>query len=437
MNVKHQKDCLQCEISDPWICLNCCTSHCLYHMREHMLETNHHFCVSSITFDIFCIWCGDVVYHKECSLYKQFALKCYDNEGIQCLKYFLSHSLPVFSISTDKYSYICSTTNYDSAEDLKKYNCSIRGICDMGNTCYMNSVLQVLLHITPLKNFFLSDKHSYLDCFINNVIVPDEKHKCAACVLRDLFFYVNSDKSTTPLIPYSLLYTVFKSSSSLSTCDHQDVQEFYLCLFELLHQSLIQKFSTQPNICTCIIHTLFGGVLTTYSVNSTHENDISKTYEDFFDISLAIPFNGCTLYDCLNQYIAEEVISNSFNFVQQTRYVRIKKLPVVLFLRINRIETVSNHINKDNSYISFPITNLDFTHYVDSTINDSYIYDLFACIVHTGNVNEGHYVSYVKIDNKWFLFDNLKIHEYTEKTIENLKPYILVYIQKTVKYSDS
>ena len=72
--------------------------------------------------------------------------------------------------------------------------------------------------------FSIHFSHSQLlikDCFLNNNIVQDESYKCAACVLRDMYQYVffslldcysqlYMETTGAPIMPYNLLYIVFK-----------------------------------------------------------------------------------------------------------------------------------------------------------------------------------------------------------------------------------
>ncbi|XP_068652728.1 ubiquitin C-terminal hydrolase 22 isoform X2 [Aristolochia californica] len=350
----------------------------------------------------------------------------------------------------------------------------LRGLNNLGNTCFMNSVLQALLHTPPLRNYFLVDRHNRDIC--------RRSLPCLACDIDSMFSAVYSG-DRTPYSPARFLYSWWQHSANLATYEQQDAHEFFISMLDRIHEK--EELSNSQNKgngdCHCIAHQVFSGVLRS-DVSCTVCGFTSTTYDPCVDISLDMqPLPSLsekstkmgrsvgisTLMGCLDLFTRPERLGSDQKLYCQNCEVRqdslkqmsIRRLPLVLCFHMKRFEhsPIKKMSKKIDQYLQFPFS-LDMAPYLSSSIirnrfgNRIFAFDgdesdmstelstefeLFAVVTHSGKLEAGHYVTYLRLRNQWYKCDDAWITHVSEKVVRALQAYMMYYIQKMLYYKAS
>jgi ubiquitin carboxyl-terminal hydrolase 22/27/51 len=345
------------------------------------------------------------------------------------------------------------------------YTVGFRGLINLGNTCFMNCIVQVLTHIPLLKEFFLSNKHK---CMMTSPSL------CLVCEMSLLFQAMYSGNQS-PHIPYKLLHLIWIHAEHLAGYRQQDAQEFLIAILDVLHRHSRDDGIDQEgnsNCCNCIIDHIFTGSLQS-DLTCQVCHGVSTTIDPCWDISLDLPGpytpgrassstssrdgqkpRVISLTDCLKWFTRPEDLGSSAkikcsqcqSYQESTKQLTMKKLPIVACFHLKRFEHLGKQRRKINSFISFPLE-LDMTPFLASTkesimkgqpltecVPSENKYSLFAVINHHGTLESGHYTSFVRQEkDQWFSCDDAVVTKATMEELLNSEGYLLFYHRQDIE----
>ena len=352
------------------------------------------------------------------------------------------------------------------------------GLQNLGNTCFLNAVLQCLTYTPALANFFLNNEH--------------QKHKNLSSGFNSLYEMGNLVKNTLvhsknkhhAVPPTAFVKNIRALSKTFKKGRQEDSHEFARCLLDSMHKRCCmldqngKKIGANPidpeskQAETTFIWRIFGGQLRSCvtcqscgreSVKLDPCMDVSLECAKVKSLEQALKlFTRIEVLDGDNKYRCEGCKKLS----RARKQFSVDKAPNVLQIQLKRFEFVPFGRGKLSQFIEYPLV-LDLTSYLTSSLrsnesvrrgkkrnksgnnknnnmlddimgsasakskeaSSSSVYDLIGVLVHAGSsMNSGHYYSYVKAQNGfWFEMDDESVTNVSEKTVLRQKAYLLFY----------
>uniref|UniRef100_A0A1I7XA66 ubiquitinyl hydrolase 1 n=1 Tax=Heterorhabditis bacteriophora TaxID=37862 RepID=A0A1I7XA66_HETBA len=274
-------------------CAGCSSFLCMSHMTIHLRKHGHHMAMSMETGYIYCSACHDFVYNRVLEVLRLGAVNKYRTRlGLN--KQVSWNPTDADIKAWDMMTRVGQPLLTSIINSIVKFvnrcvDTDLRGLLNMGATCYMNSVLQALVHTPVLRDYFLSDQHS----------CQKKPGTCLMCTMHDLMQDFHRGDSSEAVAPGDVLHIVWEQSN-MRMGGQQDAHEFFLTVHDLLHRHYSAPFPSntvhESDECKCIVHQTFTGKLRS-DIICNQCFSVSSSIQPFLDISLIVPSNLTNGYD--------------------------------------------------------------------------------------------------------------------------------------------
>ncbi|VAI33232.1 unnamed protein product [Triticum turgidum subsp. durum] len=302
------------------------------------------------------------------------------------------------------------------------------GLCNLGNSCYANVVLQCLAFTRPLTAYFLEGLHSK-NC--------SQKEWCFLCEFQKLI--VEGKQGHSPLSPTGILSHLSDIGSSFGPGEEEDAHEFLRYAIDTMQSASMKEANANGAHKlaeeTTLIQLMFVGYLRS-KIKCTKCGVSSEHCERIMDLTVEIDGDISTLEEALHRFTSSEVLDgdNRYHCTRCKSYERGKKkltiseAPNILTIALKRYQ--SGMFGKINKAIRFP-EYLNLSSYMSTTDDCSPVYRLYAVVVHRDVMNSsvsGHYICYVKdSQGKWYEMDDSQVKPVSLKNVRSERAYMLLY----------
>jgi len=340
------------------------------------------------------------------------------------------------------------------------------GLINLGNTCFLNSCIQILTHTLDLHKIFENKAvlaHLETNKRLDEAIILREWK-----TLAELMWSGNGIVKPQKFVTSVQQVALKKDIEIFTGWAQNDVTEFLRFVVNCFHTSIARpvKVSIKGKVKTKVdnmavkccemlndiyskeyseIYELFYGTCVT-ELQSIEKEIYSSKPEHFFIIDLPIPAekskvdvdlskSSITLYDCFDLFVKDELMHGEnqwFNEKTGKKEDVIRRnyfwnFPKILVITLKRFSSLNKRLNH---LVECPLTGLDLSKYAEGYDSSKYIYELYGVSNHMGGPMGGHYTSYIKTTQDWVHYNDDQLNKMSADAVITPMAYCLFYKQR-------
>ncbi|KAF4008962.1 hypothetical protein G4228_000340 [Cervus hanglu yarkandensis] len=340
------------------------------------------------------------------------------------------------------------TMNSKSAQGLA-------GLRNLGNTCFMNSILQCLSNTRELRDYCLQR------LYLRDLSHSSRAHTALMEEFAKLIQTIWTSSPNDVVSPSEFKTQIQRYAPRFVGYNQQDAQEFLRFLLDGLHNE-VNRVTARPKSNPenldhlpddekgrqmwrkyleredSRIGDLFVGQLKS-SLTCTDCGYCSTVFDPFWDLSLPIAKRGypeVMLMDCMRLFTKEDVLDGDEKPTccrcrARKRCIKkfsIQRFPKILVLHLKRFSESRIRTSKLTTFVNFPLRDLDLREFASENTNHA-VYNLYAVSNHSGTTMGGHYTAYCRspVTGEWHTFNDSSVSPMSSSQVRTSDAYLLFY----------
>ncbi|XP_029428730.1 ubiquitin carboxyl-terminal hydrolase 2 isoform X1 [Rhinatrema bivittatum] len=380
-----------------------------------------------------------------------------------------SYSLPRSSIqdasspalkSSTRFSYSWDRTDKPTGSPTKEsaYSKTVHGLTglrNLGNTCFMNSILQCLSNTKELREYSLQGLYS------RDLSSARRTNTALMEAFAQLIQTMWTSSANEVVSPSEFKTQIQKYAPRFVGYNQQDAQEFLRFLLDGLHNE-VNRVTVRPKAPSSDLDLLpdtekgrqmwqkyleredskivdlFVGQLKS-SLTCSECSYCSTVFDPFWDLSLPIAKKGhseVSLMDCMRLFTKEDILDGDEKPTccrckvrrKCTKKFTIQKFPKILVLHLKRFSEARIRTSKLSTFVNFPLKDLELREF-SSDGSAHAVYNLYAVSNHSGTTMGGHYTAYCRnsLTGEWHMFNDSRVTPMASSQVRSSDAYVLFY----------